>query len=186
MKYHWSAGPLIAVALMTSAQAQRAAKRPPPRAQLKPALPVFSFKEARAGETMDPAPIGKCNPRNTGVSDEVWCFGTDKTVAGVQMFETEYYFWKSRLYHLNFEFYNQYGDYEILLRAFSEKYGKPCRSSVDRWQSQAGAVFDNATAVWCFATGEMKLQQHGDRFKFGRVDYGDEYRPPIHATPKDF
>lgn len=187
---------LAAVAMMASnAQAQRrpVAKRAAPAAArvapapVKPTLPLFTFKEARAGEAIDPNKVGKCSPSDDGIAGKLECRGSDPIVAGVNLLlAPSYYFYQGRLTSMLFLYNNDGVNFLTLLGAFRDKYGAPCNTGSDKWQNKAGSTFDNSTATWCFKTGKLKLEQMGPSLKYGVVSYNDEYTSPSKETPKDF
>lgn len=184
----------IALTLAGVAHAQRktapsASAKAAPKAILPPApdLPAFTFKEARAGEPMDPATVGKCSPSKDGIPGKVECRGKDGTVAGVTLLlAPSYYFYNNRLTAMLYLYDNNGTNFLTFLGAFQSKYGPPCATSADKWQSRGGATFDNDTATWCFKTGKLKLERLGPSLKYGVVSYNDDVSGPSVETPKDF
>jgi hypothetical protein len=180
------------VALVVSSAPALAQKRTAPRAA-SPApaksvsLPAFSFKQAQAGETMDPSAVGKCSPTDDGVPEKLECRGSDPMVAGIHLLlAPSYYFYNSRLTSMLFLYDNDGANFLTLLGAFRDKYGTPCNTAMEKWQNRAGSTFDNSTATWCFKTGKLKLEQIGPSLKYGVVTYTDQYDAPSKGTPKDF
>lgn len=51
--------------------------------------------------------------------------------------------------------------YSDLMSAFSAKYGSPAESKPEKWQSKAGAVFDNLVSTWHFKGGDLVVQAMG-------------------------
>jgi hypothetical protein len=162
-----------------------------PRPVTKPSIaapqPVFTFKNARAGETTDPNAVGRCSPSDDGIAGKLECRGSDNSVAGVQLLlAPSYYFYNGRLTSMLYLYDNNGVNYLTFLSAFTERYGPPCKTDSEKWQNKAGSTFDNATATWCFKTGKLKLEQLGPSLKYGIVTYDDDYKAPMKETPKDF
>lgn len=47
--------------------------------------------------------------------------------------------------------------------AFEAKYGAPCAVENGTLQNKFGATFDQATTVWCFSDGQLKLSRYSER-----------------------
>jgi hypothetical protein len=195
MKMMWGiAAAAVALVVSGAAHGQRkAGAQPIARTAAKsaavpaPVLPDFTFKEAKAGETVDPAVVGKCSPTRDGIAGKIECRGSDAVVAGVRLIlAPNYYFYNNRLTSMLFLYDNNGTNFLTFLGAFQDKYGKPCSTSADKWQNRAGSTFDNDTATWCFKTGKLKLERLGPSLKYGVVAYTDDVSAPSADTPKDF
>lgn len=183
---------LIAASLFTVGIAS-AQKRPVTSPPAKPAadkavsLPVFTFKAARAGEVMDPSAVGECAPDRDGIAGKLKCEGSDPVVAGLKLLVAPaYYFYNGRLTSMLFLFDRDGTNYLTLRSGFESKYGAPCSTATEEWQSRGGTTVDNATATWCFKTGKLKLEAIGPSLKYGVVSYTDDFDAPTKATPVDF
>lgn len=150
------------------------------------ARPDFSFKQAVAGQEMNPNAVGQCQPSRDGPG-VLECRGSDPTVAGVRLLvPPNYYFYNNRLTAMFFLFDARGADYLTFLNAFTDRYGAPCETETKRWQSRGGATYDNPTATWCFRTGRLELEQLGPSLDYGSVTYTDDYSAPSRETPRDF
>lgn len=162
------------------------AARPQPRAT-KAALPMFAFKQAVAGATMDPNLVGNCSPSSDGVAGSVECSGSDDVVAGISLLVAPtYYFFENRLTSMLFLYDNNSTNFLTLLEAFTTKYGVPCKTATEKWQSRGGITLDNSTATWCFKTGTLRLEQIGPQRDYGLVAYTDTHKAPTKSAPTDF
>jgi len=193
MKKLLIAGLLAATVCGSAAIAQRKPAHPlvakPPAAlpTKQTSLPAFAFKQARAGEAMDPSVVGRCSPTEDRISGKLECRGSDTLVAGINLLlAPSYYFYQNRLTSMLFLYDNDGVNYLTLLAAFRDKYGVPCNTAAEKWQNRAGSTFENSTATWCFKTGKLKLEQIGPSLKYGLVTYTDDYTAPSKETPRDF
>lgn len=185
---------VVGCALMCSPSLAQRKSPPTPKPKLAPsaaprvsALPVFTFKQAHAGEVMDPSAVGKCGPQDDGIPGKIECSGTDNVVAGVGLLVAPtYYFFQGRLTSVLFLYDNNSTNFLTFLAAFREKYGAPCATETKKWQSRGGVTLDNSTATWCFKTGKLKLEEIGPSLKYGLVSYDDDYSAPSKSAPQDF
>lgn len=150
-------------------------------------MPAFTFKEARAGEAMDPTVVGECQPDTDGIAGKVKCKGNDGTVAGLKLnLPPTYRFYNGRLISMLFLYPGEALNYVSLSTAFRERYGAPCASGTEKWQNGAGASLDNVVVTWCFKTGKLTLKAIGPSIRYGIVTYYDELTAPRKSAPVDF
>jgi hypothetical protein len=155
------------VAVMaSSADAQRRPVRPPAKAAAKPAAvkPVFSFLGVTPEAPVTAATVG-------GKECAVSAIG--KTQCSVPYTATDFKIGNAPIYILNMNFndgklYTVFGSvksfaYLDLLSAFTAKYGPASTTKIEKWQSKAGATFDNAVSTWQFKGGELELKAMGSR-----------------------
>ena len=142
-------------------------------------LPNFEFKGVRAGEPADMSIMTDCKP-DDGLTR---CYGRDPNVAGVRLIlAPSYYFLNGKLSMMLFLF--NAPQFSTMAQAFSTKYGPPCRTTHPKWQSKAGAVFENTVMTWCFRTGELELAAMSSSRDYGHAQYVDKVvkLPPKPAT----
>lgn len=173
--------PVVRKAPVTAVTVPKLARAPAP----VPVLPLFTFKDAKAGGSMDPTSLGRCEA--DGRPGKLKCVGKDGMVAGIRLIiPPYYYFYNNRLTSMLFLFNNEGVTFPTLLSAFRERYGAPCKTETEKWQNKAGAVFDNPTVTWCFKTGKLTLESMSTSRDYGDVMYSDDYTGPVEETPKDF
>lgn len=172
---------LVALSLATP----NAAASPPAPMPTAASLPVFEFMGQRtdASPTMTVLQGNKCTtegPRYTCTNVR------SPTVAGRPMHYLQIAFFNDRLYAVSAAF----GDlaYQPVAEAFTAKYGQPTKIEVRKWQSRAGATFDNKVMIWNFAGGGvLELQSMGSQVDEGRFDFlSATNAPPVEAPKVDF
>ena len=157
------------------------------KSTLKPpvTLPMFEFM----GQTTDAQPTmaelqgNKC----TSSGARYTCTNVSyPTVAGRPMRYLQIAFFNDRLYAVSAAF----GDlaYQPVAEAFTAKYGQPAKIEVRKWQSKAGASFDNRVMIWNFSGGgTLELQSMGSKVDEGRFDFvSTTNSPPAEAPKVDF
>ncbi|MEI6640393.1 MAG: hypothetical protein WCL10_00050 [Novosphingobium sp.] len=148
-------------------------------------LPVFEFmgQTTEAPPTMTELQGAKCVTSNSRYTCTNVSF---PTVAGRPMRYLQIAFFNERLYAVSAAF----GElaYQPVLEAFTAKYGKPDKVEVRKWQSKAGATFDNQVSIWNFSGGgTLELQSMGSQVGEGRFDFiSTTNAPPTEAPKVDF
>lgn len=161
------------------------AAAPATTAPAEASLANFTFKDAKAGEEMDPTVLGKCTPGD--IAGKLDCRGSDPVVAGIKLLlAPNYSFYNNRLTSMLFLYDANAVNFLTLSDAFTQKYGTPCSKTTEKWQNKTGATFDNQVLLWCFKTGKLQLESLGPSLNYGAVNYIDNYKAPSKATPQDF
>ncbi len=147
------------------ANAQRRATRPAPKAAAKPvaAKPVFSFLGVTPEAPVTSATVGgkNCAVNATGKTECSSPYSSDFKIGNAPVFILSMSFNDAKLYSV-------YGSvksfaYTDLLSAFVTKYGQPSEIKSEKWQSKAGATFDNVVSTWHFNGGNLELKAMGSR-----------------------
>lgn len=147
------------------ANAQRRATRPAPKAAAKPvaAKPVFSFLGVTPEAPVTSATVGgkDCAVNATGKTECSAPYSNDFKIGNAPVFILSMSFNDAKLYSV-------YGSvksfaYTDLLSAFVAKYGPPSETKSEKWQSKAGATFDNVVSTWHFKGGDLELKAMGSR-----------------------
>lgn len=171
----------IALAAPTlAAPAQRTTPAPIPTVEAS--QPVFEFM----GQTTDAPPTmsdlqGK--PCTTNGAKYTCTSVSAPTVAGRPMRYLQIAFFNDRLYAVS----GAFGEaaYQAVADAFTVKYGQPAKTEVRKWQSRAGAIFDNRVMIWNFSgDSTLELQSMGSKVDEGRFDFVSPKNAPPTAAPK--
>lgn len=145
-------------------------------------LPTFSFRELVAGPNfeMSSPEFKKCDKKpNTIVCTELF-----DRVAGVPAI-TSYTIYNRKL--AQFWISTERDNLPTLLLAFTQKYGKPCKTDVKEVQNRLGNSFKSTELTWCFRTGKMVASEIGTKITQSSVIYNDEVNAePAAPTPVDF
>lgn len=178
----------------TGATAAPPAKRPavaqparPAPAQAVPAavaLPQFEFKGMRPDTPVDPSQLSDCRDKE----GQQLCNGTDPVVAGIKAYMApSIYLTNGKLSTLIYVFEGRGANTLTLLQALTEKYGKPCKSEVEKWVNRAGTSFDNPVWTWCFRTGKLQLHTMSFQRDYSDIWYTDDVNvPPAKPAKVDF
>lgn len=73
--------------------------------------------------------------------------------------------------------------YIDLMSAFTAKYGSPSASKTEKWQSKAGATFDNVVTTWHFKGGDLELKAMGSSRDDSDFFFFDAANAPASAPP---
>jgi PDZ domain len=153
-------------------------------------LPLFEFKGVTAGDIIDLATVGKCEPIR-GNDRLMRCIPSDRSVAGPSeaIESLVLIFQDNKLATMGYVFFRS--RFATVFDAFSQKYGTPCRVEQRMWQNIAGAVFPNNVFFWCFSTGELELVERSADDSddvFSTAHYSDTVNlmPPPERAPVDF
>jgi hypothetical protein len=78
--------------------------------------------------------------------------------------------------------------YQSVADAFTTKYGQPAKMEVRKWQSKAGATFDNRVMIWKFSgSSTLELESMGSEVGAGRYVFKSAANaPPADAPKVDF
>jgi hypothetical protein len=156
---------IAAFALVNSQAASSA-----PGEQIADPLPAFEFKGIRGDQTVeDPRSLGLNVCSHNKRANEWTCMPL-MSVAGQRMV-TVWRFRDGLLRLLKLD--GTRSDYPALLDAFTQRYGAPCRSTVEKWQNAMGASLDNKVQTWCFSGGELELREIGDKISRTQATYVD-------------
>lgn len=135
-------------------------------------LPNFEFRGVQAGRLVDLQGLGfkakQCEFGRT--KDEIACTNGNDGIADVPAIST-YVVFKGKIETIDFSFRQSH--YQHILKSLLQRYGAPCRTDKTTWQNKLGAKFDNVEAVWCFSTGEMRLQAIGLDLESSLLHYLD-------------
>lgn len=183
---------LAAPATLAAAPAHRSTKAPAPRpAAAVPAtqralpLPVFEFmgQTTDAPRTMTDLQGKACTTKGAKTTCENYNF---PTVAGRPMRYLVMEFFNDRLYMVSASFGDQ--AYQPVADAFTTKYGQPAKVEVRKWQSKAGATFDNRVMIWKFSGGgTLELESMGNEVGACRYTFTSTTNaPPAEAPKVDF
>lgn len=159
---------ILALALALPAAA------PPPKAP----LPAFDFKGFVAGSVTPAEQLAKCG--NGAVQT---CQNTNDKIAGVWAI-TSISFYKGRMTEMLAV--PPVDGFPIILRAFTEKYGQPCKTSTETWRNGMGAALENQVVTWCFATGKLDIKNFGATIDKMWVFYADDHVAPEEKPKIDF
>ncbi len=143
-----------------------------------PAGGAFEFKGIVAGVPVDLVKFPNCGAGETANCD------VGKTIAGFEPYVLWVSLFKGKLSSVTIR-----GDalyYPVIAKAFAEKYGKPCASTVEKWKNAVGAVLDNPVTTWCFKTGKLVLKPRGESLDTFSADYDDANQPPEGKAKVDF
>ncbi len=77
-------------------------------------------------------------------------------------------------------------DYTTLRDAFKAKYGEPCKTDTQDWQSRMGVKITGESLTWCFSTGKLNLNEVGTHIDKSAFIYQDDWQPPKAAPKVDF
>lgn len=145
-------------------------------------LPKFTFRDIVAGEPVDAKSFAYCGKRSAIIRE---CKDYLGKVAGKDASITSVTN-NGLLYSLTVIF--SHNDYDELLRAFSSKYGQPCKEEVGEVQNRMGAKFPERNTLWCFATGKMLLKEYVDDLNTSGAIYRDDKveAPPASSPKVDF
>jgi hypothetical protein len=152
-------------------------------------LPVFDF-QGEDTETEYQIPL-KLSGKSWGsgcnrTGDTILCTNYDHPiVAGRPMRWLSKDYYKNRLYCVQAQFGQ--GAAKDVLDALLKKYGPPSETEVRKWQSQAGATFENTVAIWKFKGGKLELESIGSEINSGIFTFtSEENSPPKAAAKVDF
>jgi len=143
-------------------------------------LPVFTFlgEDTESVSSRTELNGSKC----TVTGPKTSCTDmNDPVIAGQKMRWLTLGYYNSRLYAV----YGNFGKYAFgeILSAFSAKYGKPSMET-RKWQSKAGATFDNLVAVWKFKGGYLELESMGLDINTGSFEFTSKTNSPPAEPPK--
>jgi len=116
------------------------------------------------------------------------CYYKDGTVAGLNEGLAPAVVLHDNKLHMMLFLFDAKGTSFLTIRAaLQAKYGAPCKSETQPWQSRAGAHYDNLVVTWCFKTGHLVLDQLSTNLDYGDLIYTDEVnRGPAKAPKVDF
>ena len=143
-------------------------------------LPMFDFKDVVAGQPVNISSFKNCRQ----LGPNVRCRPLSDTVAGIDPGFVTFEFYNSRLSKMDFDVHVSQAP--TLIAAFTQKYGEPCKTEDQVWQSKLGAKFDNEAITWCFGSGNLILTLRGSRIDATTVVYFDLNKAPAAAIPIDF
>jgi hypothetical protein len=153
---------LVAAALIAAAPAHRAPLN-------RQSLPVFEFRDLKAGVKVDDTRLDGCKPGQV-----VRCSEADESFAGVTAISISPYFYKNQLSRL--ELYFKEGDGRTIRDALEAKYGKPCKGGIN----PLGYFYFS----WCFSSGTLTFTD--PLLSAGYLIYEDDNHPPKPAPKVDF
>lgn len=180
---------LLALTLAGTAHAQAPAKKPAaPKSATAAPLPLFDFKGMTAGEPVSESIFTSCSGDEDGTRS---CSFADKQIAGISPIYPDYgSFSRATLYNgklTGIEFIAEGEGFGKVLEALVARYGPPCKTETPKWQSKAGATFDNSVLTWCFRTGQLTLSQMDFKRDYMGLRYSDtQNRPPAQKPKIDF
>ena len=160
--------PLFSSALALAAQPADAQRRPsPPATKAAPAKkiaaprPVFSFLGVTPEEAVTSASIGgkECPVSAVGKTECSNPYGSGMKIGNAPIYILLMEFNNGKLYSV-IGSVKSFG-YADLMAAFTAKYGPPAESRPEKWQSKAGAVFDNTVSTWHFKGGDLTVEAMG-------------------------
>lgn len=169
---------LCVVATQADAAAPKSTKKS--SASTGKTLPVFSFLGEDTENVINRTDLNgtKCtvSGQKTSCTDMA-----DPVIAGQKLRWLTLDYYNGRLYSV----YGNFGKYAFgeILAAFSAKYGKPTMET-RKWQSKAGATFDNLAAVWKFKGGELELESMGLDINTGSFGFTSKTNSPPPDPPK--
>ena len=171
---------VAAVTMLCAASPQKSippkAKRMPAPARAAPALPIFDFMGANTETPFAGlADIKGCDVEGVKTS----CYGT--SLVGESRVFLGRSFNKDVLYLVNAGFPNP--QYLSLQQVFRAKYGNPSKIEIRKWQSKAGATFDNTVIQWRFKGGVLELESMGSKVGEGTFSYFNAANAPETAPP---
>jgi len=143
--------------------------------------PAFEFHGLVAGEALPEKELGGCRAdRETGGQSclKFW------TVAGLAPDFLSLQAYQGRM--TMFLGQIKRSDLPALRDAFRAKYGEPCKTATQEWQSRIGVKITGETLVWCFATGKLVLNEVGTHIDKSSFIYEDDWQPPKAAPKVDF
>lgn len=173
-----------AVATLLAAPAALLAAPPARPAHVAPApppkpLPVFEFMGANT-ETAATLDATKCPPKADGTAS---CADYSyPTVAGRPMRWLVRDFNQGKLYRVMASFGT--GAFDAVREAFVAKYGPPSSTETRKWQSKAGATFDNVVSTWRFKSGRLELESMGGSVDEGAFTFVSTANSPPAEKPK--
>lgn len=177
------ASPAIAAPVHRAAPAPRLMKpATPPAVKAAPPLPVFEFlgQTTDAPRTMTDLQGKACTTKDAKTTCANYSF---PTIAGRPMRYLVLEFLNDRLYMVSASFGEQ--AYQSVADAFTAKYGQPAKVEVRKWQSKAGAVFDNRVMIWKFSGGgTLELESMGNEVGAGRYIFTSTTNAPPPDAPK--
>lgn len=178
---------VTALALATpalAAPAHRPSTAVPPVTISKPLL-VFEFmgQKTDTPRTMTDLQGESCKVKGATATCANYGF---PTVAGRPMRYLILEFFNDRLYMVRASFGEQ--AYQSVAEAFTTKYGQPAKVETRKWQSKAGASFDNQVLIWKFGGGgTLELESMGEEVGAGRYTFiSATNAPPAEAPKVDF
>ena len=146
-------------------------------AAANPSTPAFEFRGVTAGAATGFKKRGFCTDKN----GEGACLEKAVEDAGVPLIDLVTTRYEDKLTSIYATF--KTGHFQTLLEASKAKYGTPCDTRAEPWQSRMGAKTQSAVVSWCFKTGVLELESVGARLDEGRFVYADQWQPPK-AAPK--
>lgn len=163
---------------------QKSASRPVTAAPAPRSVPLPQFEfmgqTTEAPPTMTELQGNECTTNGARYT----CTNVDSpTVAGRRMRYLQIAFYNGRLYGVSAAF----GElaYQAVAEAFTTKYGEPTKIEVRKWQSKAGATFDNRVLIWNFnGGGTLELQSIGSKVDEARFDFSSTINAPPKEAPK--
>lgn len=175
---------MAAIALAAAAPAH-SSSAPTPPARVTAPPPAFEFmgQTTDAPRTMIDLQGKSCTTKGPKTTCENYSF---PTVAGRPMRYLVLEFFNDRLYMVSASFGEQ--AYETVADAFTAKYGQPTKIEVRKWQSKAGATFDNRAMIWKFSGGgALELESMGSEVGACRYTFtSTRNAPPADAPKVDF
>jgi len=154
-------------------------------------LPVFTFQgynteEVATAESLATEPgmsgLKGCSTEN----DVTDCTNyQDPVIGGARTEWLMKRFYRGKLFYV-FDSFRQFALPDILA-AFNAKYGPPSKIETRKWQSKAGATYDNEVYVWQFKGGTLELSSMGQRVDEGSFEFvSTDNAPPPEPAKVDF
>jgi len=146
------------------------------------ARPAFEFKGITAGQPADMSLLNACHSADNA---QTQCSFKDGAVAGINnTLPPTVYLYDNKISTMLYLFSAKGTDFLTISAALQAKYGPPCKTETQPWQSRAGAHYDNAVLTWCFKTGKLELEQLSTSLDYGDLIYTDDVNKPPTAAPK--